>query len=101
MPKPRKKQIKPIATEIIYHCKDCTKSYDWHSKALDGHLILCRCPHKQEGGRPEDPTTGNLQYPYLLQRKGGAAGDYQAEAKPRYLRHHDARDGRQYALCQD
>ena len=51
MPKPRKKQIKPIATEIIYHCKDCTKSYDWHSKALDGHLILCRCPHKQEGGR--------------------------------------------------
>lgn len=30
---------------------DCAKSYDWHSKALDGHLILCRCPHKQEGGR--------------------------------------------------
>lgn len=51
MPKPRKKQIKPIATATIYHCKDCAKSYDWHSKALDGHLILCRCPHKQEGGR--------------------------------------------------
>lgn len=50
MPKPRKKQIKPIATATIYHCKDCAKSYDWHSKALDGHLILCRCPHKQEGG---------------------------------------------------
>lgn len=35
MPKPRKKQIKPIATATIYHCKDCAKSYDWHSKALD------------------------------------------------------------------
>lgn len=51
MPKPRKKQIKPIATATIYRCKDCAKSYDWLSKALDGHLILCRCPHKQEGGR--------------------------------------------------
>ena len=51
MPKPRKKQTKPIATATIYHCKDCANSYDWHSKALDGHLILCRCPHKQEGGR--------------------------------------------------
>lgn len=49
MPKPRKKQTKPIATATIYHCKDCANSYDWHSKALDGHLILCRCPHKQEG----------------------------------------------------
>lgn len=24
-------------------CRDCARSYDWHSKALDGHLILCRC----------------------------------------------------------
>lgn len=24
-------------------CKDCGNSYDWQSKALDGHLILCRC----------------------------------------------------------
>lgn len=26
-----------------YHCSDCAHSYDWHDKALDGHLILCRC----------------------------------------------------------
>ncbi len=26
-------------------CRDCAHSYDWHKKALDGHLILCRCPH--------------------------------------------------------
>lgn len=32
-------------------CRDCAKSYDWHNKALDGHLILCRCPHKREGGK--------------------------------------------------
>lgn len=32
-------------------CRDCALSYDWHSKALDGHLILCRCPHKQQGGK--------------------------------------------------
>ena len=38
MPKPRRKQIKPIATETIYHCRDCAKSYDWHSKALDGQV---------------------------------------------------------------
>lgn len=25
------------------HCRDCAHSYDWHNKALDGHLILCRC----------------------------------------------------------
>lgn len=30
---------------------DCANSYDWHSKALDDHLILCRCPYKQDGGR--------------------------------------------------
>lgn len=36
---------------INYHCSDCAHSYDWHSKALDGHLILCRCPYRQEGGK--------------------------------------------------
>ena len=30
---------------------DCANSYDWHSKALNGYLILCRCPYRQEGGR--------------------------------------------------
>ena len=34
-----------------YHCRDCAHSYDWHSKAVDGHLILCRCPYKQKGGK--------------------------------------------------
>ena len=33
------------------HCRDCGHSYDWHSKALDGHLILCRCPFKMDGGK--------------------------------------------------
>lgn len=32
-------------------CRDCALSYDWHNKAIDGHLILCRCPHKQQGGK--------------------------------------------------
>lgn len=37
--------------ETQYHCIDCEHSYDWHSKAIDGHLILCRCPFKQQGGK--------------------------------------------------
>ena len=37
--------------ETKYHCSDCERSYDWHSKALDGHLILCRCPLRQKGGQ--------------------------------------------------
>lgn len=41
--RPKKKQNTPQ-----YHCKDCVHSYDWHSKALDGHLILCRCPHDEK-----------------------------------------------------
>lgn len=28
-----------------HHCRDCAHSYDWHNKALDEHLILCRCKH--------------------------------------------------------
>lgn len=36
---------------VKYQCKDCANSYDWHSKALDGHLMLCRCPYKNECGR--------------------------------------------------
>lgn len=43
---------KPVRQEETqYHCKDCGHSYDWHSKAIDGHLILCRCPFKQHGGK--------------------------------------------------
>lgn len=32
-----------------YTCRDCAKSYDWHSEAYDGHLMLCRCEHHTEG----------------------------------------------------
>ena len=42
---------KQAVAEVKYHCRDCANSYDWHSKAIDGHLILCRCPYKQEGGK--------------------------------------------------
>lgn len=31
-----------------YRCKDCRHSYDWNSKALDGHWILCRCPYDEK-----------------------------------------------------
>ena len=34
-----------------FRCRDCANSYDWHSKALDGHLILCRCKYRQQGGK--------------------------------------------------
>ena len=37
--------------DTVYHCRDCAHSYDWHSRALDGHLILCRCPYKMDGGK--------------------------------------------------
>lgn len=34
-------------------CRDCAHSYGWCSKALDGHLILCRCKEdaKTEHGK--------------------------------------------------
>ena len=32
-----------------YQCRHCRHSYDWCSRALDGHLILCRCPFYKEG----------------------------------------------------
>lgn len=43
--------LKQAKTENPYHCRDCAHHYDEHSKAIDGHLILCRCPFKQEGGK--------------------------------------------------
>lgn len=41
------------AEQPKFKCRDCAHSYDWHSKALDGHLILCRCKldEKTEFGR--------------------------------------------------
>ena len=32
-------------------CGECAESYDFHSPALDGHMILCRCKHRKEGGK--------------------------------------------------
>lgn len=32
-------------------CRDCKHSYDPHSKALDGHMILCRCPYHTDRSR--------------------------------------------------
>lgn len=45
------RKVKPIPEKPKYQCRDCSHSYDWRSKALDGHLILCRCPFKQQGGK--------------------------------------------------
>lgn len=47
------KRVKTVAEKPRYQCKDCKHSYDWHSKALDGHMILCRCKEdkKTEHGR--------------------------------------------------
>lgn len=36
------------AQNLHYTCRDCANSYDWNSKALDGHLILCRCKYDAE-----------------------------------------------------
>lgn len=45
-------------------CADCERSYDWHSEAIDGHLILCRCPLKKKGGQfcvfLKDPACDNF-----------------------------------------
>ena len=32
-------------------CQDCKYSYDPHSKALDGHMILCRCQFRTDRSR--------------------------------------------------
>lgn len=32
-----------------YQCRHCKHSYDWSNRALDGHLIFCRCPYCKEG----------------------------------------------------
>lgn len=44
---------KKVTEKPQFFCKDCRHSYDWNSKALDGHWILCRCPYdkRTEYGR--------------------------------------------------
>lgn len=49
MAQARKPKAK-AAQESPYKCRDCCLSYDWHSKALDGHLILCRCDKDAKSG---------------------------------------------------
>lgn len=34
-----------------HKCKECAHHYDEHSKAIDGHMILCRCPYKMDNGK--------------------------------------------------
>lgn len=43
--------LKIVKQETRYFCRDCEHHYDEQSRAIDGHLILCRCPFKQEGGK--------------------------------------------------
>ena len=45
------RRARQVTEKPQYRCRDCANSYDWHSEAVDGHLILCRCPYKQEGGK--------------------------------------------------
>lgn len=47
------KRVVKKKEESKFRCRDCRHSYDWHSKAIDGHLILCRCKfdNKTEFGR--------------------------------------------------
>lgn len=44
-----RQKIKQSVAKVKYRCRDCANSYDWQNKALDGHLILCRCQYKQGG----------------------------------------------------
>lgn len=46
---PKRRQAAQEAPK--YRCRDCAHSYDWQSRALDGHMILCRCPFRKEGGK--------------------------------------------------
>nr|DAD63630.1 MAG TPA: zinc-ribbon domain protein [Caudoviricetes sp.] len=59
------RRSKQAVAEVKYRCRDCANSYDWHSKAIDGHLILCRCPYKQQGGKfcvfLSDPQCGHFK----------------------------------------
>lgn len=32
-----------------HRCRECGHSYDWSDRAVDGHLILCRCQHYNHG----------------------------------------------------
>lgn len=52
-PRTTRAPAKEQAKKPQFRCRDCAESYDWHSKAIDGHLILCRCKqdHKTEYGR--------------------------------------------------
>lgn len=30
-------------------CRDCAHAKDWHSQALDGHMIFCKCIYHTDG----------------------------------------------------
>ena len=43
------KRIKRTSAFSQYQCRDCAHHYDENSQALDGHMILCRCPFSPDG----------------------------------------------------
>lgn len=44
----RLKSLKAQKIEKPKHtCRECANSYDWHDKAFNGGMILCRCPYDE------------------------------------------------------
>lgn len=31
------------------YCRDCFYSFNWNNRSLEGHLIICDCPHHDHG----------------------------------------------------
>lgn len=44
-----KRKNKQAEEDVKYRCRDCSNSYDWQSKAIDGRFLLCRCHYKKGG----------------------------------------------------
>lgn len=38
-----------IAEKTKLTCRECAHSTDWAGRALDGHLILCKCKYYKDG----------------------------------------------------
>ena len=46
-----KKQVVKQHPGVGHKCRECAHHYGECSPAHDGHLILCRCPFKKDGGK--------------------------------------------------
>lgn len=73
MARQRRQAQKQASPTTLYRCRDCANSYDWNSKALDGHLILCRCKYKQQGGK-YCIFLSDLQCEHFVKREDGKDG---------------------------